>query len=134
MKRNKLKYSKLKVQNGNVVIELVFSVTLMAAIAVPAVTALAAVVTARNYAENAAVSLARTWTISTVTERDQAVSDVRASLIRQSPYPLTLLTKCIPECQSPGAVIEVTSRIATGIAWIGVLQFTYDLESNQYAP
>ena len=121
-------------QNGNVVIELVFSITLMAAIALPAVTALATVVTARNYAENAAVQLARTWTISTIAERNQAVSDVRNSLMLKSPYPLTLSYKCVPGCQSPKAVIGVTSKIATGISWVGVLQFNYELESNAYAP
>jgi hypothetical protein len=129
-----IRFSSLRSRNGNVVIELVFSITLMAAIAVPAITALATVVTARNYAENAAVSLARTWTISTVTERDQAILDMRNGLILKSPYPLTLSTKCVPDCQSSGAVIEVTSRIVTSIPWIGIMQFKYELEANKYAP
>ena len=116
------------------VIELVFSITLMAAIAVPAISSLAVVITARNYAENSAVQLARTWTISTISERDQAVAEVRKSLIQGSPYPLTLSSRCIPDCQRPGGIVEITSRISTGIAWIGALEFTYELESNKYAP
>lgn len=119
---------------GNVIVELVFSVTLMSAIALPAMTTLATVISARNYATNAAMQLARTWTISTVNERGLAIQEVKSSLIAMSPFPLTLTASCAPDCETPGAELDVKSTITTGVPWIGRIEVHQKMEMNRYAP
>jgi hypothetical protein len=106
----------------------------MAAIALPAMTTLATVIAARNYATNAAMQLARTWTISTINERGLAVQEMKSSLIARSAFPLTLNTSCNPDCEMPGAEIDVKATISTGVPWIGRIEVHQKMEMNRYAP
>lgn len=134
MKPKVFAFIRLRNADGNVVLELIFSITLMSAIALPAITSLATVINARDYATSASMQLARTWTISTVNERDLAVAQMQQSLIAQAPYPMTISTTCTPDCEAIGATVTVTSRIATGVAWIGRIAVRQSLEMNRYAP
>ena len=106
----------------------------MSAIALPAITSLATVSQARDYATSSSMQVARTWTISTINERDLAVAEMKQSLISKAPFPMKIATTCTPDCESIGATVSVTSSISTGVPWIGKIEVTQSLDMNRYAP
>lgn len=114
--------------------ELVLGVTGFAVILVPAVSALAQVASARAAADDAALSVARAWSIPDSALRWQTATGAAAWLERRSVRRLRILVRCDVDCANPAATAVITASVATGLRYPAVVSSVRRMQGDRYAP
>ena len=117
-------------ERGNVVIELTLAVALFGTLLMPAVDAIAHLATAYRLADTAAMTVARTWTVTESGARAVVVSAVRSRMVQNSSLPMRMTLTCLPSCGAAATSVSVTAFVQSGV--LGEIRSTYTLERDAY--
>ena len=117
---------------GNVVIEMVLAVTLFGGVLWPAVGAVSSLAAAYRQGEDAAVTIARTWTVTDATARPTVISSLRSRLVSRGARPMTLNVTCLPSCDDLNAEVRVTATVTTGVIGFPKVTSSYRLARDAH--
>ena len=121
----------LNQESGNVVLETVFAILIFGGVLIPASVSLVQFASLSQQLQDTAFVVARAWSKSDLDAQTQVVEEMSRWYERHRGFKVTY--KCVPACNQPQALIKVTVKKETGLAFLPTIIKSASLERNFYA-
>jgi hypothetical protein len=118
-------------ESGNVILETVFAILIFGGVLIPASVSLVQFASLNQQLQDTAFVVARAWSKSDMGAQTQVVEEMSRWYERHRGFKVTY--KCVPACNQPQALVKVTVKKETGIAFLPTIIKTSSLERNFYA-
>jgi hypothetical protein len=118
-------------ESGNVVIETVFAILIFGGVLIPASVSLVQFASLNQQLQDTAFVVARAWSKSELDAQTQVIEEISRWYERNRGFKVTY--KCVPACNQPQALVKVTVKRETGIAFLPTIIKSASLERNFYA-
>jgi hypothetical protein len=118
-------------ESGNVILETVFAILIFGGVLIPASVSLVQFASLNQQLQDTAFVVARAWSKSDMGVQTQVVEEMSRWYERQRGFKVTY--KCVPACNQPQALVKVTVKKETGIAFLPTIIKSASLERNFYA-
>lgn len=118
-------------ESGNIVIETVFAILIFGGVLIPASVSLVQFASLNQQLQDTAFVVARAWSKSELDAQTQVIEEISRWYERNRGFKVTY--KCVPACNQPQALVKVTVKRETGIAFLPTIIKSASLERNFYA-